>query len=564
MRAGLVCLLASRASGITHKASLDQSDANHVLLPNIPAGTTQTMVRATGDVSAKSLFDDLEFSLDSDWDWVKDAAKDVKDMSTEAWKDTKSWVSSAWQKLEDSFDDAKCIICEDGAKFAGYAIQAALMDDDGIGEAESAAIYLAKKTAEGIVEVVGEDLSDALDQAVCRAQPSPIDTVVDAISDADKRINNQELKKCAQEICTNALNQIMKTLGQALVAELLTIIAALLCKCAVPFHSCWHIFDLSKTPGPNATLPPPNIKALLHSIQEKAMVKFNTSTAMKNRAKQIMLFGTTASQQASGDAADFTPASKACMIDEWHTASAANLTPCETDVTGQCLRPGMCMSNLDCQGERTCARTYTGVTDYGPWWCNGTLSPDTGCCPTTSSTWHIECPTQSMVTSITDMSLREQTFQGNALFIDGYSPCLMEGKCDNACWGKFGDAGNTESPQEVCQATNYSVRNPFELTESNANRWCIQMYEYTTPSRYLHSSSPMNYTQQTTIKPGGFFRYQCGISCSRCRPVPLNVPPPPPPPPSCNTAGIWNLCNGAWCLLPNQCNSNKCSGFQCK
>lgn len=126
--------------------------------------------------------------------------------------------------------EKECDVCEDAGKLLG-AVATGFEDAAGVGEAEAGVLA----TIKAAVTVVKKENKDA---KMCAKFAKPI---ADLVHWVDPRVNEDNLGGCLTEICTTMWEAVVDSLGQALLSEVLSNVAALMCHCKVPFESCMKL-----------------------------------------------------------------------------------------------------------------------------------------------------------------------------------------------------------------------------------------------------------------------------------------------------------------------------------
>jgi len=329
-----------------------------------------------------------------------DLGDDIKD----GLDDIGNAVKAAAQGVEKFVDGAKCIICEDGAKLLGYIGTAIFEDDDGIGEAEAAMIEAIKVTTD---EQVKNDIAAAQRGGVCAAATGAIASL---ITDIDSNYNESALHECLSQVCGFFWNSILKTYGQSLLGQFLSIAAATACGCPKPdFDKCTDILIYKKpqpcTPQNSAVVAAKNRSQILaeEDAETKMRLLIQASAEHGNKAKANLL-----SYETTSIAEMVTPFSKACQINEFKrktitvvaTGSAAEKQCGKTetfvseDEITLVYGAHECVSDMDCQGSRTCQVPEGGITPTNVGRCYGNAVE---CCGSQSID---QCPEEFQIEAI--------------------------------------------------------------------------------------------------------------------------------------------------------------------
>jgi len=290
-------------------------------------------------------------------DWWNDLGNDIE----EGFDDLGQAIGKAAQGLESWVEHQKCTLCEDGAKLLGY-IGTAILDSEGIGEAEAGMIAAIKLTTESQVK---GDVKGDLRAAACGSITGGIASI---IVDIDPGYNEASLHGCLAQICGAFWSTILSSLGQSLLSQFLSVAAAEACGCPKPdFDECLHIHSppqpceikdsvMVSAKSRATVLAEKNAEAAMHTL-------INTTAQHGNKAKAVLL-----NYSTKPDNTYLTSFSKACQINEFKlktlhvvrngTTREMQCGQMETFVSTDkvTLQYGAheCISDMDCQGSRTC------------------------------------------------------------------------------------------------------------------------------------------------------------------------------------------------------------------
>ena len=298
-----------------------------------------------------------------------------------------------------------------------------------------------------------------------------------------------------------------------------------------------------------------------------------------------------------------TPMSEACQIDEWNRT-----------------RPGYenvpvhgCMSDMDCQGKRTCSGwphidINQEVNNVG--WCTGAAG--LACCGVKGDSYETQCPTMDMLNSLPGGAanadwlaygdIRTRLFFPygdticNSLSKDGLvsvqrtlgmggdefkrdldkqcMPCYSlyndgDTKPSDSC---FEDAWQGWWGPEVPYTTDKTRPTGYNILWPEAGCWCAAKRKLTLPIPGFHPSTGSMFGKpMPPPNSNNLYSYVCttedeatgnieGHDCSTCRPQPILVrtpPPPSSPPPSPATHSPAPCDTSEWAIY-NRCPAAAC------